>query len=113
LGEFFFTKKEQAFLRLLRRGGDEENEILLRKLSLLVHQSFLLWYRTSHLSLIKQSTGLFYFTVRAFRSSILTLIAKQKSHTLYDFFVLVEMRRIELLSENIFTPASTSVDCVI
>ena len=28
-------------------------------------------------------------------------------------FLMVEMRRIELLSENIFTPASTSVDCVI
>ena len=61
---------------------------------------------------IVHRTILFYRSSLSEFDSFLSMQNK-KSHTPYDFFVLVEMRRIELLSENIFTPASTSVDCVV
>jgi len=55
-------------------------------------------------------------TVLFYRSSLSEFdssLSSKKHRLLPVLFLMVEMRRIELLSENIFTPASTSVDCVI
>jgi len=56
----------------------------------------------------KQSTGLFFFTVRAIGVQF-SSIYKTKRHQLVSFCFMVEMRRIELLSENSSVGTSTGL----
>ena len=94
-----FEKLPSKFLKTVL-GGDEESPVFATQIPPAQRPNTSYSVPVSHHSLIKQSTGLFFLIVRAFRSSTLKVFT---INSLLSFwyclrFSLVEMRRVELLT---------------
>ncbi len=82
----FFIKASSA--QFVASGGDEESPIFASQISTAQRPNTSYSVPASQHSLIKQSTRLFYLTVRAFRSSTLRFTSRLFLHFIYLFKVL-------------------------